>query len=93
MQIQLSRQLQLNTWGQLSGFRKYAHTRVYPFVEFIYSTSTESYDVMDPVGTDPRWEVFYKLSEHLLKTYPKTYVKLLAIFTFATKRVILVMQL
>ncbi|KAH7345332.1 carboxypeptidase S [Rhizoctonia solani] len=34
---------------------------------------TESYDVMDPVGMDPRWEVFYKLSEHLLKTYPKVH--------------------
>ncbi|KAF8707397.1 carboxypeptidase s, partial [Rhizoctonia solani] len=34
---------------------------------------TESYDVMDPVGIDPRWEVFYKFSEHLLKTYPKVH--------------------
>ncbi|EUC53662.1 gly-Xaa carboxypeptidase [Rhizoctonia solani AG-3 Rhs1AP] len=37
---------------------------------------TESYDVMDPVGTDPRWEVFYKLSEHLLETYPKVHTTL-----------------
>ncbi|CAE6428447.1 unnamed protein product [Rhizoctonia solani] len=37
---------------------------------------TESYDVMDPVGTDPRWEVFYKFSEHLLRTYPKAHATL-----------------
>ncbi|CAE7137047.1 unnamed protein product [Rhizoctonia solani] len=37
---------------------------------------TESYDVMDPVGVDPRWNVFYKLSEHLLKTYPKVHATL-----------------
>ncbi|KAG8689824.1 hypothetical protein FRC11_000339 [Ceratobasidium sp. 423] len=37
---------------------------------------TESYDVMDPVGTDPRWEVFYKFSEYLLKTYPKVHATL-----------------
>ncbi|KAL5641591.1 hypothetical protein ACGC1H_001910 [Rhizoctonia solani] len=37
---------------------------------------TESYDVMDPVGTDPRWEVFYKLSEHLLRTYPRVHTTL-----------------
>ncbi|CEL57390.1 Gly-Xaa carboxypeptidase [Rhizoctonia solani AG-1 IB] len=37
---------------------------------------TESYDVMDAVGTDPRWEIFYKFSEHLLATYPKVHATL-----------------
>ncbi|CAE6427932.1 unnamed protein product [Rhizoctonia solani] len=34
---------------------------------------TESYDKMGPVGTDPRWDVFYKFSEHLEKTFPKVH--------------------
>ncbi|KAG8683469.1 hypothetical protein FRC11_013534 [Ceratobasidium sp. 423] len=34
---------------------------------------TESYDKMGPVGTDPRWDVFYKFSEHLQKTFPKVH--------------------
>ncbi|CAE6506079.1 unnamed protein product [Rhizoctonia solani] len=38
---------------------------------------TESYDVMDPVGTDPRWEVFYKFLEHLLQTYPNVHATLM----------------
>ncbi|CAE6419504.1 hypothetical protein ACGC1H_001911 [Rhizoctonia solani] len=37
---------------------------------------TESYDKMDPVGTDPRWDVFYKFSEHLQKTFPKVHTTL-----------------
>ncbi|CUA77617.1 Gly-Xaa carboxypeptidase [Rhizoctonia solani] len=37
---------------------------------------TESYDKMDPVGTDPRWDVFYKFSEHLQKTFPKVHATL-----------------
>ncbi|KAF8761518.1 carboxypeptidase s [Rhizoctonia solani] len=37
---------------------------------------TESYDKMGPVGTDPRWDVFYKFSEHLEKTFPKVHATL-----------------
>ncbi|KAJ1311788.1 hypothetical protein OPQ81_010254 [Rhizoctonia solani] len=37
---------------------------------------TESYDKMDQVGVDPRWDVFYKFSEHLQKTFPKVHATL-----------------
>ncbi|CAE6428432.1 unnamed protein product [Rhizoctonia solani] len=37
---------------------------------------TESYDKMGPVGTDPRWDIFYKFSEHLQKTFPKVHATL-----------------
>ncbi|QRV91202.1 Gly-Xaa carboxypeptidase [Ceratobasidium sp. AG-Ba] len=37
---------------------------------------TESYDKMDPPGKDPRWEVFYNFSSHLLETYPKVHATL-----------------
>ncbi|KAF8494750.1 carboxypeptidase S [Hysterangium stoloniferum] len=31
---------------------------------------TESYDQMDPVGVDPRWEVFGPFHDYLLQAYP-----------------------
>ncbi|KAG9103906.1 hypothetical protein FRC07_009899, partial [Ceratobasidium sp. 392] len=31
---------------------------------------TESYDNLKPVGEDPRWDVFYNFSSHLLETFP-----------------------
>ncbi|KDQ61781.1 hypothetical protein JAAARDRAFT_31262 [Jaapia argillacea MUCL 33604] len=31
---------------------------------------TESYDEMDPVGVDPRWEVFGPFHDYLLEAYP-----------------------
>ncbi|KAG9076408.1 hypothetical protein FRC06_009519 [Ceratobasidium sp. 370] len=37
---------------------------------------TESYDKMDPVGKDPRWDVFYNLSSHLLEAYPGVHATL-----------------
>ncbi|KAF8609702.1 carboxypeptidase S [Ceratobasidium sp. AG-I] len=37
---------------------------------------TESFDKMGPVGTDPRWDIFYKFSAHLLKTYPNVHATL-----------------
>ncbi|QRV76367.1 Gly-Xaa carboxypeptidase [Ceratobasidium sp. AG-Ba] len=37
---------------------------------------TESYDDMGPPGNDPRWDVFYNLSSHLLETYPKVHATL-----------------
>ncbi|QRV91200.1 Gly-Xaa carboxypeptidase [Ceratobasidium sp. AG-Ba] len=37
---------------------------------------TESYDGMGPPGQDPRWDVFYNLSSHLLETYPRVHATL-----------------
>ena len=31
---------------------------------------TESYDHMDPVGVDPRWEAFGPFHDYLLKAFP-----------------------
>lgn len=31
---------------------------------------TESYDEMDPVGVDPRWEQFAPFHEYLKKAFP-----------------------
>ena len=36
--------------------------------------STESYDKMDPVGVDPRWEAFKPFHEYLEKAFPLMYV-------------------
>ena len=35
---------------------------------------TESYDDMDPVGVDPRWEVFGPFHDYLLHAFPLVYV-------------------
>jgi len=32
---------------------------------------TVTYDSMDQVGEDPRWDIFYKHSEYLEKTFPR----------------------
>ncbi|KAI3619693.1 gly-x carboxypeptidase [Moniliophthora roreri] len=37
---------------------------------------TESYDNMDPVGVDPRWETFSKLHEYLATAFPLVHAKL-----------------
>ncbi|KAH7929097.1 carboxypeptidase S [Leucogyrophana mollusca] len=37
---------------------------------------SESYDDNEPVGQDPRWEIFAKLHEHLEITFPLVYEKL-----------------
>ncbi|EEB95893.1 hypothetical protein MPER_05067, partial [Moniliophthora perniciosa FA553] len=37
---------------------------------------TESYDNMDPVGVDPRWETFGKLHEYLATAFPLVHAKL-----------------
>lgn len=36
--------------------------------------STESFDSMDDIGVDPRWEAFGPFHDYLLKSYPLTYV-------------------
>lgn len=36
--------------------------------------STESYDHMEPVGVDPRWDVFGPFHDYLLRAFPLTYV-------------------
>ncbi|EJD55092.1 carboxypeptidase S [Auricularia subglabra TFB-10046 SS5] len=36
---------------------------------------TESYDVMDPPGQDPRWNVFYDLHDYLEKQFPNVHAK------------------
>lgn len=38
---------------------------------------TEVYDVMDPVGEDPRWDVFSDLHDYLLQAFPLTYANVL----------------
>ena len=35
---------------------------------------TESYDKMDPVGVDPRWDVFGPFHNYLLHAFPLVYV-------------------
>jgi len=35
---------------------------------------TESYDKMDPVGVDPRWDAFGPFHDYLLHTFPLVYV-------------------
>ncbi|KAG8770390.1 hypothetical protein FRC12_004298 [Ceratobasidium sp. 428] len=37
---------------------------------------TESYDNLKPVGQDPRWDVFYNFSSHLLEAYPNVHTTL-----------------
>ncbi|THU77310.1 carboxypeptidase S [Dendrothele bispora CBS 962.96] len=37
---------------------------------------TESYDNMDPVGVDPRWDTFGPLQEYLISAFPLVNVKL-----------------
>ncbi|KAG9119676.1 hypothetical protein FRC07_005185 [Ceratobasidium sp. 392] len=37
---------------------------------------TASYDDLGPIGEDPRWDVFYNLSSHLLETYPNVHATL-----------------
>lgn len=37
---------------------------------------TESYDQMDPVGVDPRWDAFGPFHDYLLKAFPLVYVLL-----------------
>ena len=39
-----------------------------------YALRTESYDNMDPVGVDPRWDVFGPFHDYLLKSFPLAYV-------------------
>jgi Gly-Xaa carboxypeptidase len=34
---------------------------------------TITYDSMGSVGKDPRWEVFFKFSDYLKKTFPQVY--------------------
>ena len=36
--------------------------------------STESYDHMEPVGVDPRWDAFGPFHDYLLKAFPLVYV-------------------
>ena len=38
-----------------------------------HTNSTESYDHMEPVGVDPRWEVFGPFHDYLLKAFPLVY--------------------
>lgn len=38
------------------------------------SKSTESYDQMDPIGVDPRWEIFAVFHDYLVKSFPLVYV-------------------
>jgi hypothetical protein len=39
---------------------------------------TETYNMMGPVGGDPRWEAFVPFQEYLLKVFPNVYIILLA---------------
>ena len=35
---------------------------------------TESYDDMEPVGVDPRWDAFGPFHDYLLESFPLVYV-------------------
>ena len=52
---------------------EYAHTGLAGGTE----DRTEVYDVMDPVGEDPRWDVFSDLHDYLLQAFPLTYANAL----------------
>ena len=45
---------------------------------------TESYDNMDPVGVDPRWDVFGPFHDYLLQAFPLVYVPLRVQVKFLT---------
>ena len=36
---------------------------------------TITYDSMGSVGEDPRWKVFFQLSDYLKRTFPKVYAR------------------
>ena len=38
------------------------------------ASRTESYDHMEPVGVDPRWDVFGPFHDYLLESFPLVYV-------------------
>jgi Gly-Xaa carboxypeptidase len=37
---------------------------------------TQSYDDMDDIGADPRWDIFYSFADYLSKTYPLVHATL-----------------
>lgn len=39
----------------------------------IIKIPSESYDDLAPIGTDPRWDVFYRIEEFLKRTYPQVF--------------------
>ena len=41
---------------------------------FSVSVRTETYDGMDPVGVDPRWEAFAPFHDYILSAFPLVYV-------------------
>ena len=40
------------------------------------ASRTESYDHMEPVGVDPRWDAFGPFHDYLLRSFPLVYVLL-----------------
>lgn len=38
------------------------------------TSRTESYDHMEPVGVDPRWDAFGPFHDYLLEAFPLVYV-------------------
>ena len=44
-------------------------------IKSLVNRRTESYDTMDPVGVDPRYEVFALFHAYLSGVFPLVYVK------------------
>ena len=67
--------LSLGYISQVSLAFIWTHKRVDLDALTLYSEqSTESYDDMDPVGADTRWEVFRPFYDYLLQSFPLTCV-------------------
>ena len=64
----------------LTGWQGLSRSRTRHFYAFLrrliwaLDDSTESYDVMEPVGIDPRWAVFGDLHAYFLTAFPKVSV-------------------
>lgn len=53
-------------------FREYALKNLQGIVQI----PSESYDDLGEVGTDPRWDIFYKVEEFFKKSFPETHKQL-----------------
>jgi len=53
-------------------FREFSnnHQALNPCLTLLVMHRTESYDRMDPVGVDPRWDAFGPFHDYLLKAFP-----------------------
>ena len=65
---QLSSKLLSTGWLGLSESREYL--LLSELIKLLINPRTESYDEMDPVGVDPRYEVFASFHDYLSDAFP-----------------------